>query len=335
MRLTLHGYALSMLRFVTSWQSHHYGYQMVLYSMSWVSSWKSRMKFELSRFIHCCCLIGAGCWMGSLALAQEDPAEDFRNFSPEQIVAVEPEALVGVVYPRGRYLLALEVSGVVAEAPVDEGERVEAGQPLLVLQQEIQDLELERLELDWRDNSALTAARSRLALIEERLESLEMLFADTGSVSRDELRNLELQRLSAAAEVDQLVLTKSQQQLDYEIGLGRLAQRTLTAPVAGTISQVTSKPGEWVQAGDPAVELIDSGVNFVRLNLRSRQAVNLTQGMSAIVEVEGQRYDGRVSFISPIADPASGRVEVKVEFDNPDFLIRPGLSARVQLTPAE
>lgn len=273
--------------------------------------------------------------MGSLALAQEDPAEDFRNFSPEQIVAVEPEALVGVVYPRGRYLLALEVSGVVAEAPVDEGERVEAGQPLLVLQQEIQDLELERLELDWRDNSALTAARSRLALIEERLESLEMLFADTGSVSRDELRNLELQRLSAAAEVDQLVLTKSQQQLDYEIGLGRLAQRTLTAPVAGTISQVTSKPGEWVQAGDPAVELIDSGVNFVRLNLRSRQAVNLTQGMSATVEVEGQRYDGRISFISPIADPASGRVEVKVEFDNPDFLIRPGLSARVQLTPAE
>ena len=293
------------------------------------------MKFELSRYFKFLGLIVGGLWVGSVAFAQAPPVEDFRDFSPEQISVAQPDALVGVVYPRGRYLLAFEVSGVVAEVPVEEGARVEVGQPLLVLQQDIQDLELERLELDWRNESALTVARSRLALIEERLESLEMLFADTGSVSRDELRNLELQRLSASAEVEQLELAESQQRLDYEIGMGRLAQRTLLAPVAGTVSQVTSKPGEWVQAGDPAVELIDSGVNFVRLNLSSAQAVRLSRGMSALVEVEGQIYDGRVSFISPIADPASGRVEVKVEFDNPDFLIRPGLSARVQLMPAE
>lgn len=308
---------------------------MALCSMSWVFHWKSRMNCDGLKRIGLVVLIGASVGIALPAVAQPDSAEDFRQFSPEQLADSQGAALVGVVHPRGRYLLAFEVSGVVGQVPVVEGERVEAGDAVLVLQQEIQDLELERLVLDWRDNTALEAARSRLALIQERLESLEMLFAETGSVSRDELRNLELQRLSAAAEVDQLQLNKEQQRLDYEIGVGRLAQRTLRAPVAGIISQVAAKPGEWVQAGDPAVELIDSAVNFVRLNLRSQQAIALEQGIPARVEVEGQVYLGRVSFISPVADPASGRVEVKVEFDNLDYRVRPGLSARVQLMPAE
>lgn len=276
--------------------------------------------------------------LATTASAQDSSDTDFRNFSPENAeLAVEaaPESLVGVVYPRGRYLLALEVNGVVAEAPVAEGDRVEAGDRLLVLEQTIEDLELERLERDWRDTSELIAARGRLDLIEEQFASLTQLFSQSGSVSRDELRRLELERFSAIAQVAQLELREEQQRLDYEIGVGRLAQRTLRAPVAGQISQVTAKPGEWVQAGDPVVELIDSGVNFVRLNLRSHETAGLSAGMPASVEIEGGHREGRVSFVSPVADPASGRVEVKVEFENPDFQIRPGLSARVRLLEAE
>ena len=37
----------------------------------------------------------------------------------------------------------------------------------------------------------------------------------------------------------------------------------------------------------------------------------------------------RVSFVSPVADPSSGLVELIAEFDNPDGSVRPGMSGQI------
>lgn len=264
----------------------------------------------------------------SAPVGAEDAVVDFRSFSPEAM-QTEPQPLLGVVYPRGRYLLAFEVSGVVAETLIKEGSQVAAGDTLVALEQRLQALQLKRLNLDWKDTTALDAKRRQLAMLDQRYQARKQLFDATGSISRDELSQLELQRLMLASEVGQLEMVEKQQAIDAQIGAGQLALRTLKAPVAGVISQIVVKPGEWAEAGDPVVELIDSELNFVRLTLRSLELVHLALGMAATVEIEGVRYDGRVSYIAPVADPASGQVEIQVEFANPDLAVRPGLSARV------
>ncbi len=40
---------------------------------------------------------------------------------------------------------------------------------------------------------------------------------------------------------------------------------------------------------------------------------------------------GRFVFVSPVVDPASGLLEVKVEFDNTDGSVRPGISGSLLL----
>jgi hypothetical protein len=45
------------------------------------------------------------------------------------------------------------------------------------------------------------------------------------------------------------------------------------------------------------------------------------------------KKNGKVIFISPVVDPASGLLKVKVEFENKNLLVRPGVSGKMILNP--
>ncbi len=48
------------------------------------------------------------------------------------------------------------------------------------------------------------------------------------------------------------------------------------------------------------------------------------------IEVEGGVIvTGKISFISPVVDPASGLAKIKALFENADGKIRPGLAAKL------
>lgn len=272
----------------------------------------------------------------SPALQADDvPRRDFRQFvtGDDAPLSVGQADWVGVVQPGERIALALQVSGVVAAVEALEGEMIAAGDVLILLEQEIEQLELERLRLRHQDRSALESAEQRLAMAEEQLETAEALFSEARTVSRDELRQLRLQTLVLRAERDGLRSEQERAALDLRIGEQRLAQRTLRAPISGVVSRITVGRGEWADAGGPIVELIDDRHGRLRFSVANVDAARLAMGDQLAFEVEGRRHSGEVDFISPLADPASGRVEVRIAFDNTDLRIRPGLAARV-LPPA-
>ncbi|WP_027389210.1 efflux RND transporter periplasmic adaptor subunit [Chrysiogenes arsenatis] len=272
------------------------------------------------------------------AIASEAPSTrsrgDFRSFSPEvsphETVAIS-DAMVGVVYPRERYLLAMAVSGVVSEVKIAEGAYVDQGTPLLVLEQHIEQLELSRLETLMRDKSALDGARARLLLQVEQVKSALELYHESRSISLDELNQMIINRVTTESEVALLELEEKKQDYDYKIGRQVLAQRTLLAPSKGFITQIRLKKGEWAQAGEPIIELVDTSYIYIRISIPSAIAAKLTIGQKVDFAVESTRAQGAISFLSPVADPASGLVEVKVEYRNVDNRFRPGLKARVQL----
>ena len=271
----------------------------------------------------------------------EEPAQrpDFRNFMPE-LDSPAPNLsvgdrgrtqIMGVIYPKHQLTLSLAVSGVVHAVPVAEGDEVAQGALLVALEQELEALELQRLEMLWQSEGVLRASQQRLALITEQLNLAQMLYDQSRSVSRDELNALRMQKLSLEAETVNLELEKQRQALDFQIGQGRLEQRNLRAPLAGLVTRVTVNPGEWVQAGEPIIELVDSSESFIRFSLPSRQAREFKRGDEIAFEVEGVAGVGIVSFVAPVADPASGRFEIKITFDNPNQHFRPGLTARISL----
>ena len=59
--------------------------------------------------------------------------------------------------------------------------------------------------------------------------------------------------------------------------------------------------------------------------LRDGQAVKILVGPSSLL------VQARVTFISPVVDPASGLRELKADLINPPPAVRPGVSAALQL----
>ena len=259
---------------------------------------------------------------------------DFANTSADILAEsspVERRSSVGVIYPNQRFLLSMAASGIVDQVMVREGDFVNQGDILIVLDQTIEALEIERLTALVEDQRLLESTRRRLNLQRQQVQSVRQLYEATRSVSLDELNSLRMGQSALEGEIASLEVDRMRSQFDLKIAQALMAQRTLKAPSSGFITQIRPKTGEWAQFGEPVIELVDTSSNYIRIHVNDQKAASLSIDQAVPFSVEGVAFEGYISFISPVADPASGLVEVKVYFDNPDNRLRPGLKADVKL----
>jgi RND family efflux transporter MFP subunit len=249
--------------------------------------------------------------MGSVAQAQQSPAE-----------------LVGLVYPVADIQFGVPVAGVVQRLLVKPGQVVGEGQPLLELDSQSQRLELQRRALVARDSSELEATQSRLKVLDEMLQLSELVASRSQSVSKEELAKQRLERMSTHGRLQQLQAQKSREQVELQLAQTDLAQRTVRAPRPGMVVEVLIEAGEWAKPGDPIFRLVDTGQVELRVNLPQAVARSLRTGQRLLARFESGaaplQAEGVVHFLSPLADTASGLVDMRVRFANPKGLIRPG-----------
>jgi RND family efflux transporter MFP subunit len=72
-------------------------------------------------------------------------------------------------------------------------------------------------------------------------------------------------------------------------------------------------------------------------NLVERDMRRVPAGTPATVEVDafpGEKFQGRVSRVAPIFDPATRTAEIEIEVPNPGYRLKPGMYSRVNLTIA-
>lgn len=243
----------------------------------------------------------------------------------------------GLVYPLHDITLSAGVSGLVMKRLVPPGQTVKADQLLLQLDDRIQSIESNRRRIMFEDQSELQATRDRLRILDTLLQDSRAVFNRTGSISKDELLRLEAEQLASQGRLAQLVEQKKREQLDYESAERDRLQRHITAPINGVITKVIPQVGEWAKAGDPMLHLVDTSVAILRLavphslasalKVGARQLIRLEPG-SAISEVTGQ-----IKFVSPVADAASGLVQVEVSFSNPGQRIKTGIKGTIDIAP--
>jgi multidrug efflux pump subunit AcrA (membrane-fusion protein) len=82
---------------------------------------------------------------------------------------------------------------------------------------------------------------------------------------------------------------------------------------------------------EPLVRLVDTTRCYFIGQVEGKSAAALHLDQSMKIEVDGAATPviGKISFISPVVDPASGLAKVKAIFENADAKIRPGLAARM------
>ena len=249
--------------------------------------------------------------------------------------AKEPLSLSGVTEPIRDVTLSATVVGTVSAIFVKEGMSVQAGAPILELDRRLEDLDVQRRRLIWESKAELEAAAARVATLRSLLESTRGLYESNGAVSREELEKLALEYNVAVAEQKRLESAEDRERIEYEMAREAFRKRSLISPISGTVVKLFLDEGETCQERQPLAQVVDTSRGLLVCNVEEAIGRNLRKGEAVDLKIRTGNgtaaRKGAVVFVSPVADPASGLLEVKVEFDNQDGSVRPGVAGYLLL----
>jgi RND family efflux transporter MFP subunit len=245
------------------------------------------------------------------------------------------------------------VAGVLQKISVREGDMVTEAAPIAQIEDADARLEKRRaqIELDGASKQAdsdvkVRYAKKSLEVAEAELRrALDSQKRLAQSVSESELDRLRLLAQKSSLEIEQanleLELAHSERDLkenDLQVAEHDIAQRRVTAPLAGFVAQINRHAGEWVQPGQTILRILR--LDRLRAEgLVSSQAIATNikgRKVTLTVELDGRKveFPGEVVFVSPEIDPVNGQVRIWAEIDNADLQLRPGLHGSITISGA-
>jgi membrane fusion protein, multidrug efflux system len=197
-----------------------------------------------------------------------------------------------------------ETGGRVVERPIERGSRVAAGDLLC------------RLAIDDRD-----------ARLHEALETLAQAQVDYDGSRR--LAERGLQSESAIATQRARVAAAAAQVARAQLDLSRTELR---APFAGIVDDVALEIGDITQPGTVCATVIDLDPLLLVGRVAERDVTSVALASEAEATLlDGRQVSGRVAFVGSRSDTATRTYPVEIEIDNPDYLIRSGVTAHIRI----
>ena len=215
-------------------------------------------------------------------------------------------SFAGITEPFLDVTLSASVPGIITAQKVREGDVVKEGAVLFELDKKLEELEVERRKLvrDQRWND---------------FDGTQKLFKTTKGVSKEEVEKKEAEYKVAAVE--------------QEMAAEQLRRRQVFSPLSGTITEIMLDVGEACQSYQPLVRVVDTRRCYFVANIEAQHVARLTLDQTVKIEIEtgagSSAVQGRIVFLSPVVDPASGLQKIKALFDNTENKIRPGVSGRI------
>jgi membrane fusion protein (multidrug efflux system) len=122
-------------------------------------------------------------------------------------------------------------------------------------------------------------------------------------------------------------------QVQQKLEARNLGDTKLYAPIAGVLLDKQAEAGEIVSAGSPLFVISDISRIKVLAFVPEAELSGLHIGQIAQVKIAalGKTFKGKIAGVGAVADAASRAFTVKIEVDNPGFLIRPGMIAEAKV----
>ena len=271
---------------------------------------------------------------------------------------VDARPLVQTVVATGRVVsvsraqVGSQISGVVAERRVREGDRVEAGDVLAVLravdlEANVREAEATLAQLGQSSRpqaeAALREANARLAQA-SREAARRRALVDRGVIARETLEQAVQVETAARATAEQARLaarTLGAGAPGEEIARERLAaarasldKTFIRAVVAGTVLTRNAEPGDVVQPVKVLFEIARRGDTevLVPLDEKNLGRIALDQKAQCVADAyPEQTFAARVSFIAPSVDPQRGTLDLRLTVDPVPDYVRQDMTVSVNI----
>lgn len=256
----------------------------------------------------------------------------------------------GTVRARTSAVLSSKVVAYVREVRVRAGDRVSAGQTLVVL--DSRDLDAGRRQAEAAlsqarsgvpgADSGIAAAKAQMELAEATMRRMQELF-DKKSISNQEYDEASAKLRVAQAEHQMALARKSQ--LEDQIRQASEAAASagimrdyaeVRAPFAGIVTERIVEPGTLAAPGSPLLTVEQSGALRLEAAVEESRMAAIRPGMPVEIVIDALSITtpGRVSEIVPSVDAASRAFTVKIDLPSRND-IRSGLFGRARFGAGE
>lgn len=220
--------------------------------------------------------------------------------------------------------VSAQVSGQVLQRHVEPGDRVQAGAPLVTLDETQHAIAVDEA------NATLEAREVDLTEAERDFQRNKELF-EKGTISdgKHDAARFQRDRARSARDLTKASLRRARRALSDAI---------VTAPFSGTVERIDVQIGDFLQPGSPVAVVADFERVRVVAGVTAREAANISEGDTAQVWIEelgGGKLSAPIHSVGLMADVASGTYPVEIWLDNESHLIRAGMIAELQLTSAK
>ncbi|WP_339757035.1 efflux RND transporter periplasmic adaptor subunit [uncultured Hoeflea sp.] len=210
----------------------------------------------------------------------------------------------GVTAPDKRTTLATRSAGILGELKVEKGDRVKAGDVILVLDGAEKQSMVATAE-------ALLDQRRKEADNVERLVKNGIAPTTQSDNARSALASARSQLEAAQAEVDRL---------------------TVVAPFSGIIDQVKVEEGSWLPSGEDVAVLIQLDPVIALGEVSEREIAHVNVGREADVRlISGEIVSGIVRHVSLEATAGTRTFPIEVAIANPDNKVPSGMTAEIMV----
>jgi HlyD family secretion protein len=297
-------------------------------------------------------------------------------FGPAVVVATAQRAALsetvvasGHVETPFRVEIGSQITGIVDDVMVAEGQSVDQGQILVALGSAELKATLAQAEgvvaqaearMRQMQELTLPSARQALAQAQATLINAERSFARTQElaaksfatraslddaqknldVARTQVRSAELQVYTSSPGGSDCVMAQTQlnqARASLELAQSRLDYATIRAPRAGVLISRAVERGTVAQPGKALMVLAPRGQTQLVLQLDERNLGKIALGQKAVASADAfpdRKFPAQVSYINPGIDISKASVEVKLDVVDPPAFLRQDMTVSIDIEVA-
>ncbi|MEA1951285.1 MAG: efflux RND transporter periplasmic adaptor subunit [Planctomycetota bacterium] len=276
-------------------------------------------------------------WCCSAAPAQTGSGVSRGNWPSVPGAPASDSIPQGIARPSQRATMSAPLPGVLVEVFVKGGDRVKKGQILAVMDNRVAKAAVNTSRAAVDRKAEIEHARFALKLARSLLARHTALH-DAQAGAEFELEQAQAQRDQAQATLDSALEAQLQAKRNLELEESRLEAHNIRAPFDGQIVRVEATVGSTLTPDDKLLTIVCLDTLEAKLYLPLEQFGKLRAGESyrlwAFAPVN-RTIQARLSFASPMIDPASKTFRCVFTIDNKERHLPAGFGVRLDLPRSE
>ncbi|MGA1874450.1 MAG: efflux RND transporter periplasmic adaptor subunit [bacterium] len=249
------------------------------------------------------------------------------------------QTFTGTLVPKAHFEVAPKIGGRLEKLLVDIGDTIKRDQLIALLDDD------EYAQSREQAQAELTVARANL---EEQRCTLEV-----NQREYERIKTLHEKRVASDSEFDSSLARYKTQMAKYQVAMAQVSQKEAALKAdevrlsytrirawwqdgAGlrVVGERFVDEGAMLSAHDPIVSIYDINSLLAVIFVIEADYPKLRIGQKALVAIDAfseKSFTGQVARIAPVLKSATRQARVEIEISNPDWLIKPGMFARIRL----